>query len=74
MYRLLQAPFDFSLAFNEALKRIIVALPNRPAKESSDDAVRRQVSYYTISSDELARYTIVRTPAASANSHAILAH
>lgn len=38
-YRLLQAPFDFSQAFNEALKKIIDALPNRPAKESSEDSV-----------------------------------
>lgn len=40
LYRLLQAPFDFSQAFSEALKKIIDALPNRPAKESSEDAVR----------------------------------
>ena len=37
--RLLQAPFDFSQAFDQALKNIVVAIPNRPAKESSDDAV-----------------------------------
>ncbi|MCJ1245713.1 MCM DNA helicase complex subunit [Trapelia coarctata] len=36
---LLEAPFDFSQAFNEALKRLVVAIPNRPAKESSDDAI-----------------------------------
>ncbi|SLM39089.1 dna replication licensing factor mcm3 [Lasallia pustulata] len=36
---LLQTPFDFSQAFDQALKNIIVALPNRPATESSDDAM-----------------------------------
>jgi hypothetical protein len=38
-YSLLAAPFDFSQAFDQALKRIVVALPNRPAKEADDDAV-----------------------------------
>ncbi len=38
-YRLLKSPFDFSQAFDQALKNIVVALPNRPAIESSDDAV-----------------------------------
>ena len=38
---LLQAPFDYSQAFDQALKNIIVALPNRPARESSDDVVSR---------------------------------
>ena len=36
---LLQAPFDFSQAFDQALKNTIVALPNRPAREASDDVV-----------------------------------
>jgi DNA replication licensing factor MCM3 len=36
---LLSQPFDFSLAFNEALKNVIKALPNRPRAESDDDAV-----------------------------------
>lgn len=37
--RLLQAPFDYSQAFDLALKNTIVALPNRPARESSENAV-----------------------------------
>ena len=37
--RLLQTPFDFSQAFDRALKDIVVALPNRPAKEAHEDAV-----------------------------------
>ena len=37
---LLQAPFDFSQAFDQALKNTIVALPNRPAREAGDDVVR----------------------------------
>ncbi|MCJ1405159.1 MCM DNA helicase complex subunit [Xylographa trunciseda] len=36
---LLQAPFDFSQAFDQALKRVIATLPNRPAKESSEDVM-----------------------------------
>ena len=36
---LLQTPFDFSQAFDQALKNIVVSLPNRPAKESSDDTM-----------------------------------
>ncbi|KAK0507524.1 hypothetical protein JMJ35_010047 [Cladonia borealis] len=36
---LLSQPFDFSQAFDQALKNIIVAIPNRPARESSDDAM-----------------------------------
>ena len=41
---LLQAPFDYSQAFDQALKNTIVALPNRPARESSEDVVRRPYS------------------------------
>ena len=36
---LLQAPFDFSTAFNRALKEVIVALPNRPSQEAADDVM-----------------------------------
>ncbi|MCJ1294561.1 MCM DNA helicase complex subunit [Xylographa carneopallida] len=36
---LLQTPFDFSQAFDQALKRVITTLPNRTAKESSDDVM-----------------------------------
>ncbi|KAL8832563.1 MAG: hypothetical protein Q9191_000187 [Dirinaria sp. TL-2023a] len=37
---LLHVPFDYSQAFDRALKNIVSALPNRPAKESSEDVVR----------------------------------
>lgn len=43
-HRLLQSPFDFSQAFDQALKQIVVAIPNRPSKESSEDAVRKKDS------------------------------
>ncbi|KAL9044401.1 MAG: hypothetical protein Q9214_002458 [Letrouitia sp. 1 TL-2023] len=36
---LLQSPFDFSQAFDQALKNVIIALPNRPAIESAQDAI-----------------------------------
>ncbi|KAK2807846.1 hypothetical protein FQN50_005235 [Emmonsiellopsis sp. PD_5] len=36
---LLTSPFDYSQAFDEALKVIITTLPNRTAKETSNDAV-----------------------------------
>lgn len=39
MGRLLRTPFDYSQAFDQALKNIIVAIPNRPAIESSDEAM-----------------------------------
>ncbi|KAK4697282.1 DNA replication licensing factor MCM3, partial [Lecanoromycetidae sp. Uapishka_2] len=32
-----RAPFDFSQAFDQALKNFVVALPNRPTRESSED-------------------------------------
>ena len=37
---LLQAPSDFTQAFDQALKNTVVAIPNRPAKEAGDDVVR----------------------------------
>ena len=36
---LLSKPFDLALAFDEALKNVVKALPNRPAHESADDVV-----------------------------------
>ena len=39
---LLQVPFDYSQAFDEALKNIVKALPNRPTKETADDTVSGQ--------------------------------
>lgn len=39
LHSLLNQPFDFSQAFDRALKNIIKTLPNRPAHESADDTV-----------------------------------
>ncbi|KAI4170155.1 MAG: hypothetical protein LQ343_005161 [Gyalolechia ehrenbergii] len=36
---LLNTPFDFSQVFDQALKNVVGALPNRPSKESSPDAM-----------------------------------
>ena len=38
--RLLQSPFDYAQAFDQALKNIVAALPNRPSIESAEDVVR----------------------------------
>ncbi|OJJ47713.1 hypothetical protein ASPZODRAFT_1758104 [Penicilliopsis zonata CBS 506.65] len=38
---LLTSPFDYSQAFDRALKEVVKTLPNRPSKETADD-----VSYY----------------------------
>ncbi|KAH3176824.1 MCM DNA helicase complex subunit [Aspergillus fumigatus] len=38
---LLTSPFDYSLAFDRALKEVIKTLPNRPSRETADD-----VNYY----------------------------
>ncbi|KAJ5601299.1 hypothetical protein N7510_010833 [Penicillium lagena] len=38
---LLTSPFDYSQAFDRALKKVIGTIPNRPAKETSEE-----VSYY----------------------------
>ncbi|CAG8036977.1 unnamed protein product [Penicillium salamii] len=35
---LLSSPFDYSLAFDTALKAVVKTLPGRPSKETSDDA------------------------------------
>jgi DNA replication licensing factor MCM3 len=37
---ILYQPFDFSLCFDEALKRVIATLPNRSPKETAEDTVR----------------------------------
>lgn len=37
---LLNIPFDFSQAFDRALKNIVNTLPNRPAHETAEDTVR----------------------------------
>lgn len=39
MIRLLTSPFDYSQAFDKALKEVIKTLPNRPARETADDVV-----------------------------------
>jgi len=37
--RLLNNPFDFSQAFNQALKNIVNALPNRKPAETAEETV-----------------------------------
>jgi DNA replication licensing factor MCM3 len=37
---LLNHPFDYSQAFDKALKNVIASIPNRPAKETADEVVR----------------------------------
>lgn len=37
--RLLTSPFDYSQAFDQALKNVIKTLGNRPEKEKSDEVV-----------------------------------
>lgn len=37
--RLLSSPFDYSQAFDAALKAVVKTLPGRPLRETSDDAV-----------------------------------
>ena len=70
--RLLSQPFDFSQAFDQALKNIIVALPNRPARESSDDAVSRISQEPLQAPNSHTRCIIARTLVASENSPATL--
>jgi len=36
---LLNSPFDYTMAFDKALKNIVTTLPNRPPRESADDVV-----------------------------------
>ncbi|KAL8638096.1 MAG: hypothetical protein Q9228_004713 [Teloschistes exilis] len=36
---LLRTPFDFSQAFDQALKNVVIAIPNRPSIESADNAM-----------------------------------
>ena len=37
---MLQQPFDYVSAFDQALKNIVAAIPDRPARETADDTVR----------------------------------
>ncbi|KAI9714250.1 MAG: MCM DNA helicase complex subunit [Chrysothrix sp. TS-e1954] len=36
---LLNNPFDYALAFNQALKNVVATLPNRPPKETAEDTM-----------------------------------
>ncbi|KAL8688263.1 MAG: hypothetical protein Q9218_005783 [Villophora microphyllina] len=36
---LLRTPFDFTQAFDQALKNVVIAIPNRPSIESAEDAM-----------------------------------
>lgn len=35
------SPFEYTEAFNKALKNVIKTLPNRPARETAEDVVSR---------------------------------
>jgi hypothetical protein len=60
---ILYQPFDFSLCFDEALKRVIATIPNRPPKESAEDTVRSiTTSQKFITKAD--RYITALTPAA----------
>ncbi|KAI9816225.1 MAG: MCM DNA helicase complex subunit [Pycnora praestabilis] len=50
---LLQSPFDFAQAFDQALKNIVVALPNRPAKELAPETV-----YYCAYAGSFGEYAV----------------
>lgn len=61
---LLYQPFDFSLCFDEALKRVVATLPNRTAKETAEETVSSiSVSCARIPNPD--RSTTVPTRAAS---------
>ena len=38
---LLMSPFEYTEAFNKALKNVIKTLPNRPARETAEDLVSK---------------------------------
>lgn len=38
---LLMSPFEYTEAFNKALKNVIKTLPNRPARETAEDVVSK---------------------------------
>jgi hypothetical protein len=44
---LLSSPFDYSQAFDAALKQVVKTLPGRPAKETADETVRIHIIYYS---------------------------
>lgn len=47
---LLSNPFDYSLAFNQALKNVVQALPNRPSKETAEDVVSIRYHFSSLKS------------------------
>ena len=69
---LIQAPFDFSQAFDQALKNTVVALPNRPVREASDDVVCIHDPRPAALAYAIARCTIAPMLAHLANSLVIL--
>lgn len=70
---LLNQPFDYSQAFDRALKNIVKTLGNRPAFETADETVRLGgICAQETSADQQPRCTIAHTSAVSANMHAIL--
>lgn len=73
--RLLNEPFDYTLAFNQALKNVVDALPNLPPKESREDVVSKpnaQKSETMLT--RTSRCTTVHSPAVLVNIAAILVH
>lgn len=53
------SPFEYTEAFNKALKNVIKTLPNRPARETAEDVVSRPLElvsgYLLTSADVLLR-------------------
>lgn len=70
--RLLNNPFDFSQAFNQALKNIVNALPNRKPAETAEETVKHSGSEASRTSADPVRCTTAHTLGASENIHAIL--
>ena len=72
---LLNQPFDYSQAFDRALKNIVNTLGNRPAFETAEETVRKTAwKCRKHRTDSTIRCTIAHTSAVSDNSRAILAH
>lgn len=55
-YSLLMSPFEYTEAFNKALKNVIKTLPNRPARETAEDVVCKS---YKLVFERLLKYTDV---------------
>jgi hypothetical protein len=56
LYSLLMSPFEYTEAFNKALKNVIKTLPNRPARETAEDVVGRP---YELLFKHMLKYTDV---------------